>query len=72
MVPLLPLLCAILAVGAVGVGAASWGQPFPIDVAGVLLLVGAAAVVMARGRPWRGALFVAVLASVVVAVLYGG
>ena len=71
MVRLLPLLLAVLAVGAVGVGAAAWGQPFPIDVAGVMLLIGAATVLIAWGRPWRGALFVAVLASVVITVLYG-
>ena len=69
---LLPLLTALLAAGVVGGVAIVRGGTFPGDVAGVLLVVGAAATVISRERPPLGALLVAVLAAFVTAVLYGG
>ncbi len=68
----LPLLTALLAAGVVGGVALLRGQPFPGEVAGVLLVIGATATVISRGRPSLGALLVAVLAAIVAVVLYGG
>lgn len=68
----LPLLAALLAAGVVGGAALVRGQLFPGEVVGVLLAIGAAATVVSRERPPLGALLVAVLAAIVVAVLYGG
>lgn len=67
----LPLVAAALGAVAAVVGAAVHGLGFPLDVAGVLLVVGAAATVLTRARPLRGALFMALLSAVVVTVLYG-
>ena len=67
----MPFLTALLAAGVVGVAALVRGQPLPGEVAGVLLVIGAASTVISRERPLLGALFVAVLAAIVVAVLYG-
>ena len=67
----LPLVAAALGAVAAAVGAAVHGLGFPVDVAGVLLVVGAAATVLTRARPLRGALFMALLSAVVVTVLYG-
>jgi hypothetical protein len=66
-----PLVAAALGAVAAAVGAAVHGLGFPIDVAGVLLVVGAAATALTRARPLRGALFMALLSAVVVTVLYG-
>ena len=68
----MPLLTALLAAGLVGGVALVREGAFPGEVAGVLLVIGAAATVISRERPPLGALFVAVLATIVVAVLYGG
>ena len=69
---LLPLVAAVLAACAALAGAAWRGLPLPLDVAGVFLVIGAAAVAVSWTQPRRGALFVAALGAVVVAVLYGG
>lgn len=69
-VRLLPLVAALVGAAAVFIGAAAREAPLPLDVAGVLLVVGAAAAWFSRRRPLRGGLFVACLAAVVVTVLY--
>ncbi len=67
----LPLLVALLGAVAATVGPSWRGLVAPLDVAAVFLVVGAAASVVSRERPVYGAVFVAVLCVVVVAVLYG-
>ncbi len=69
---LAPLIAgALAAIGAL-VAAALRGLPLPLDVAGVFLVIGLAATWLARRTPWRGATAVALLAAVVLAVVYGG
>lgn len=66
---LLPLLAALPALGAVFIGATARGAPWPLDVAGVFVAVGAVASLVER-RPVVGASFVILLAAAVVTVLY--
>jgi hypothetical protein len=72
LVHALPVLVAAVAVVVAGGVALARGAPFPVAVASVLLIVGILAALVAWSRPWRGAIFVAALAAVVLAVLYGG
>ena len=67
---LLPFLMAALAAVAASIGALTRGGPLPVAVVGVFLAIGAVAVLVAWRRPVAGALFIAALAVVVIAVLY--
>ncbi|MGN6675243.1 MAG: hypothetical protein ACTHMA_18275 [Thermomicrobiales bacterium] len=69
-VSLLPLLAALLGAIAAGIGALARGLPLPLDVIGVLLVIGLVATWVARARPWAGALFLLGLSTLVVGVLY--
>jgi hypothetical protein len=69
-VSLLPLLAALLGTIAASIGALARGLPLPLDVVGVLLVIGLAATWVARTRPWAGALFMIGLSTLVVSVLY--
>lgn len=68
---LLPLLASLLAIVAVTLGAALHNDPWPVDVAGVFIVIGLVATLLTRGQPWRGALFIVGVATIVVGVLYG-
>lgn len=68
---LLPLLASLLAIVAVTLGAALHNDPWPLHVAGVFVVIGLVAMLLTRGQPWRGALFVVGVATIVVGVLYG-
>jgi hypothetical protein len=68
---LTPLLTAFLAAIAVMIAATLRNLPLPFDVAAVFLIIGLAATWIARRTPLTGALFIAVLAIVVIAVVYG-
>jgi hypothetical protein len=69
---LTPLLAGLLAAGAALILALMRGHVLPLDIAAVFLVIGLATTWIARRWPLRGALFVAVLAAVVLAVVYGG
>ncbi len=69
-VRLAPLLAGLLGALVALVAANLRGFPWPLDVVGVLLVIGLAASWIARRIPFLGALFVAILALVVVAGVY--
>lgn len=69
---LLPFVAALVGAIAAIAGATIQGLPLPLDLAGVLLLIGLAASMIARATPLRGALFVLVLSAIVVGLVYGG
>lgn len=69
-VPALPALATLLAVLVVAVGAAARGLVFEPSVAGVFVVAGAMATFASRHEPWRGALFILGLATLVTVVLY--
>lgn len=68
--PALPALATLLAVLVLLVGAAARGLVFEPSVAGVFVVVGAVATLASRHEPWRGALFIVGLATLVAVVLY--
>lgn len=72
LMSLLPFVAALVGAIAAIAGATIQGLPLPLDVAGVLLLIGLATSAIARATPLRGALFVLALSTVVVGVIYGG
>lgn len=72
VIGLLPLLAACIGALTAFAGATAQGLPLPLDVAGVLLLIGLTASMIARTTPLRGALFVLALSAVVVGLVYGG
>lgn len=72
LISLLPLVAALIGSIAAIVGATLQERPLPLDVAGVLLLIGVAASAITRATPLRGALFVLALSAVVVGIAYGG
>ena len=69
-VRLAPLLAGLLGALVALVAANLRGLPLPLAVAGVLVVIGLAASWIARQTPFRGAIFVAALALVVVASVY--
>lgn len=69
-VRLTPILAAVLAAIAALVAATLRGMPLPLDVAGVFLVIGLAAAWVARRTPFFGALFVALIAVIVIVVVY--
>ena len=71
-VRLAPLLAGLIGALVALVTANLRGLPLPLDVAGVLAAIGLAASWIARRVPFRGAIFVAALALVVVVGAYGG
>jgi hypothetical protein len=70
LIRLAPLLAGVLGAVAACIGASVQGLPLPFDVAAVFLVLGLAATWIARAAPWRGALFLLLLAAVVVFVAY--
>jgi hypothetical protein len=70
LIRLAPLLAGVLGAIAACIGASVQGLPLPLDVAGVFLVLGLAATWIARATPVRGALFLLLLAAVVVLVAY--
>lgn len=68
--PALPALATLLSVLALAVGAAARGLVFEPSLAGVFVVAGAVATLAARHEPWRGALFMLGLATLVTVVLY--
>lgn len=71
-VRLTPVLAGLLAAAVALIVALVLGRVPPLDIAAVFLVIGLATTWIARESPLRGALFVALLASVVLAVVYGG
>jgi hypothetical protein len=72
LIAFLPLVAALIGAIAAIVSATAQGLPLPLDVAGVLLLIGLAASAVARATPLRGALFILALSTIVVGIIYGG
>ena len=65
-----PLLAGLLAAIVALVTATLLGMPPPLDIAGVFLVIGLAAAWVARRTALQGAFFVAVIATIVLAVIY--
>jgi hypothetical protein len=70
LIRLAPLLAGIAGALAACIAASAQGLPLPFDVAGVFLALGLATTWIARATPLRGALFLLLLAAVVVVVAY--
>jgi hypothetical protein len=70
LIRLTPLIAGIIGAVAACIGASLQGLPLPFDVAGVFLVLGLAATWIARAAPVRGALFLLILAAVVIFVAY--
>ncbi len=69
---LAPLLVALLGALAASAGAALRGLPPPLDLVGVFLIIGLVTTWLARATPLRGALFLLILTTIVIVIVYGG
>ncbi len=67
----LPLIVALLAAIGAGVGATLQGLPLPFAVMGVFVVLGIFTSWLTRNTPIRGALFLLLLAIIIIGVVYG-
>jgi len=70
IVRLTPLFVGLLAAIVAMIVATLRGLPLPLDVAGVFVAIGLAAAWVARRTPLLGTLFVALIAIIVLAIIY--